>query len=393
VFEPDIAVAEAGGNEVALFPYRYFDDNGKPLSSGISILSVDVTSKYPAITFQDTSRVIALAAAKDYLAVLTADNMLYRGHLGDESLVPLQVDAKTTGSLLLVDLDRDDSYETILTGNRGILIFSAGGSFERIIVPDELVGSPVTSDIDSDGYPEVIQCTESRIWAFRTGGAYAKGFPYSLPPGDDTETITSPPIIADFNNDGRLDIACVTSDKRIVSFDESGRQTTGFPRTVSGSIEFSPCLFKSGSAGLSAIAFCTTDGKIIAIDLMTPVKNTVNTWPMWKGGPGLTSAFLNSSIPSIPKTTARFEAYCYPNPITGSTGTFRIIPQGPTDCTITVYTVDGQKVFEHYMSQDDIIPGVPNEMKMNTNNLSSGLYIAKIKTRQKTMLYKLGVLK
>jgi hypothetical protein len=30
---------------------------------------------------------------------------------------------------------------------------------------------------------------------------------------------------------------------------------------------------------------------------------------------------------------------------------------------------------------------------MNTNNLSSGLYIAKIKTRQKTMLYKLGVLK
>ncbi|HDY86604.1 MAG TPA: T9SS type A sorting domain-containing protein, partial [bacterium] len=63
------------------------------------------------------------------------------------------------------------------------------------------------------------------------------------------------------------------------------------------------------------------------------------------------------------------------------------------DCTITVYTVDGRKVFENYQSQNEIIPGVPNEVRMNAVELASGLYIARIKTRQKTILYKLGVLK
>ena len=131
----------------------------------------------------------------------------------------------------------------------------------------------------------------------------------------------------------------------------------------------------------------------MAHDLMTSVDDEMYQWPMWTGGPELTSAFLNNRIPENVVTTAAFEAFCYPNPITGDTGTFRIVPVGPTDCTITVFTVDGQKIFESYRGENEIIPGVANEVKMNATNLASGLYLTRIKTRQKTVIYKLGVLK
>ena len=40
-----------------------------------------------------------------------------------------------------------------------------------------------------------------------------------------------------------------------------------------------------------------------------------------------------------------------------------------------------------------MIPGVANEIRMNADDLASGLYLARIETKQKTLIYKLGVLK
>ena len=64
-----------------------------------------------------------------------------------------------------------------------------------------------------------------------------------------------------------------------------------------------------------------------------------------------------------------------------------------SDCTITVYSADGRKVFEWYMPENDLTPGVPNEIRMDASKLASGLYIARIKTRKDAINYKLGVLK
>ena len=128
--------------------------------------------------------------------------------------------------------------------------------------------------------------------------------------------------------------------------------------------------------------------KVLVID-----DDAMYAWPMWKGGPELTSALLNSKIISDVKTSARFEAFCYPNPITGNTGTFRITTTSATDCTITVYTADGIKIFERYIPEHNIIPGVPNDVTMNASGLARGLYIAHIKTRKNSLQYKLGLMK
>ncbi|GAF68605.1 unnamed protein product [marine sediment metagenome] len=334
-----------------------------------------------------------MASVNDYIAVLGKNNSLYLGHIGDEYLSAYTIDTGVKYGPIMADLNRDDVYETIVTTDSEIFIYQPDGTFEKVYLPDVSVGGPAAADIDSDGYPELIQCTKTCIYALKHGGIPVAGFPFYLPPGDSSEYITSPPVIADLNNDGTPDIAFATSNMRLVSFTPSGSLTPGFPITLSGTVVRPPAVFKRARPDSIAIACITTDGMIAVCDLETVIDDDLYVWPMWKGGPELNSALLNSKIASKVQTTAPFEAFCYPNPITGETGTFRITPSGATDCTITVYTADGLKVFERYIPEHDIIPGLPREEKMDVSRLASGLYIAKIMTRQKTVYYKLGVLK
>ncbi|GAG03438.1 unnamed protein product, partial [marine sediment metagenome] len=199
--------------------YRHIDLGGK-VSSNILGYSNDDVCYFTKLS--DSTGVKSFAVAHDYLAALSGNNTLYLGYLVTESsstMFPYPTDADTTRGPLLVDLDRDDTYETVITADRELLIFSSDGTYERIFLPDEPVGSPVAADIDSDGYPEIIQCTTRQVYGFRTGGILVENFPFDLPPGDDSETITSPPVVVDLNNDGSLDIACATSNMRMVSFD------------------------------------------------------------------------------------------------------------------------------------------------------------------------------
>jgi hypothetical protein len=93
------------------------------------------------------------------------------------------------------------------------------------------------------------------------------------------------------------------------------------------------------------------------------------------------------------KETAPFSAFCYPNPIADGSGVFRIVPDVPTDIRVTVFTADGRKVFEAYLPENMVTPGVPNEIRMDASRFASGLYLAKVKTRSHTETCKVGVLR
>jgi hypothetical protein len=362
------------------------------------IRSITILNETGNASIQDTTLIVSLAAAGEYLAALGVDNTMYYGHLtpenqkaADLSSTPIEGD-NTTGPLL-VDLDRNGVYETVITVDKELRIYNIDGTYDRTSLPDMPVGDPAAADIDNDGYPEVVLCTEKQVYAFRTGAIRAERFPFNLPPGNPDETITSSPVIVDLDDDGNLDIACATSAMRLVSFTTEGYPSSGFPRAVHGGITSSPCIFRLDNEGGLGLAYTTADGVLMAHDLGASAEDDLLQWPMYKGGPELSGAFLNERIPADIIETASFEAFCYPNPITGGHGTFRITPADATDCRITVYTADGRIIFKAYRAQNDLIPGVANEIRMNADDLASGLYIAKIETKQKTLIYKLGVLK
>ena len=370
-----------------------FVDNGITESSRIYIIEPMEFTGTQVVSLPDTAHIRSMASANDFVAVLGENNTLYFGNIPDEELKSFTIDSEEVGGPVLADLDRDDSYEVIVSTDRNLLIYRSDGTYDTAMFNDSPVGAPIVADLDDDGYPEIIQSTEKQVCAFRNKGIPVNGFPFDLPPGDSKESIVSQPIVADMNNDGTLDIAITTSNMRMIVYRPNGIVTNGFPLTLQSNVTNTTLIFKRAASDSIALAYVTTDGQLMAHDLGTVIDDDLYVWPMYGGNASLTSTLLNGQIASEVQATAPFECYCYPNPITGTAGRFRITPTESTDCTITVYTADGRQVFKHYLSESELSPGVPNEISMDASELASGLYIARIKTRQNTVIYKLGVLK
>ena len=370
-------------------------ETGNTRSSKLDIYDPSKTTGIilKSISFPDTLQVQDMSVSDSEISVLSKRGVLYSGTLADTEMTRSTFENDLAQNVLNTDLDRDGVYESIVLADNYLYIINPDDTETHITIPATPVASPAAADIDSDGYPEVIISTERGIYAYKYGGVPVDGFPYMLPPGDSDETITTSPIIADMDGDGSLDIGVATSDMRFVAFDTDGIQANGFPIAIAGRVENTPCLFRHNTDGTLGLAYITTDGLLNVHDLDSLADDHLMPWPMWKGGADLANSLTNDEIFTKPITTASFDAYCYPNPITGASGTFRFTPESATDCHITVFTVDGSKIYDVHVPESDVLPGVPNEITMNTNTLASGLYIAKIQTRRNSVLYKFGVMK
>ena len=249
---------------------RLIAEDGEALSSAVHVFSADFLTETEMVLPDTTSR-LSLAVTPGFLATVDrASKHLYISENAG-SFTEQTINAETVSEQILVDLDRDDIYETVITADQRLLLYDTEGSVETVFLPGSPIGSPVAADIDTDGYPEVVVAVDDQLWAFRANGVRVGHFPFNLPPGDDSETITSPPLIADLDNDGRLDIAVATSNMRIVAFTRDGLLTPGFPIVTSGTITVSPCVFQLSDTGDIALAYITVEGTIVAHDLMTEV--------------------------------------------------------------------------------------------------------------------------
>lgn len=135
------------------------------------------------------------------------------------------------------------------------------------------MASPAVADLDQDGYPEIIAPRGRTAYVWHSDGTlYWKGLASS------SGRIWGPPVVADLDADGKLDVAVGSHQERISVWQWNGKAKPGFPKALGGGTEV-----RSLAAGL-----ISPDGKLGLIAARTLVKpiaflidSTGKTMPGW----------------------------------------------------------------------------------------------------------------
>ncbi|PKP82444.1 MAG: hypothetical protein CVT79_05855 [Alphaproteobacteria bacterium HGW-Alphaproteobacteria-18] len=128
-----------------------------------------------------------------------------------------------TGSLpfmagIVIDLDADGRDEIVLGAGRGQAdgVFALAPEFKSMTDlsashaldkgADDATMGGTSTDIDSDGLPDLLLARESGVWLFRnSGGSFSRGERVFVPPDSDRTTIISISP-GDINGDGHADL-------------------------------------------------------------------------------------------------------------------------------------------------------------------------------------------
>ncbi|TAK01225.1 MAG: VCBS repeat-containing protein [Candidatus Manganitrophaceae bacterium] len=157
------------------------------------------------------------------------------------------------------------------------------------------LSSPAVADLDQDGYPEIIAARSRTVYVWHSDGTlYWKGLVSTA------GRIWAPAVVADLDNDGRLEIAVGSHQERISVFAWDGKPKAGWPKVLGGNTEI-----RSLAAGIISPA----EGKmglLAARTLVKPIAFLMNAsgavmpgWPQ-----------LSSSTGCTPKVTC-WEAGAY----------------------------------------------------------------------------------
>jgi subtilase family protein/VCBS repeat protein len=164
---------------------------------------------------------------------------------GDNKLDTIQADS--SGELHVYS----DDGSTLPSFNNGQPVRSrlypnvhlGAASYGAVDPPREVLRTPVIGDIDGDMEPEIVDTAGEHVYAWNADGSTVPGFPVRLDPSfsrpqDRTRQnhvkrgFSASPVLADLNEDGKLDIVAAGLDEHVYAWDGTGNPLSGFPKLL-----------------------------------------------------------------------------------------------------------------------------------------------------------------
>ncbi len=292
---------------------------------------------------------------------------------------------QVVGGPVLGDLDRDGRDEIVTLGADGAVSIFSGGRMtaQSVPVPGGAGSAPVLGDLDEDGYIEVLFGGEGRLWVVRFNGVHQTDTPLAFPLKDETGLISAPPVLADINLDGDLDIFAATTGGLVYGLDADGSSLPSFPLPVSGPVHASPLVDDLDGDGTLELVVFTADGGAYLWHLETFDTHFTGNHLVWSqagGGPGNANRLL--TLPGDPpsETTSLLlppdQIYCYPNPIRGTSATIRFFLGSSARIQVAVLNALGEIVDR--MTMENPTPRTDNELRWNTGDYASGFYVCRV---------------
>jgi hypothetical protein len=309
------------------------------------------------------------------------------------------------GAPVLADLDRDGLSELLVADRAGefhAFHFDFAGHIPGELPSDyisarELDGWPATiagggrpveiscGDLEHDGYPELFQTGEdSRVAAFHWNGAPRSGYPVGagdpLAPADSAGVW--PPLVADVDGDGYLDVVAILPDGRRLAYRRDGSPIAGFAELGSTGLSAPPLLDDldgDGAAEWVETYDLSTQCVILVRETGIPVTPGSLAWNQWRLGPT-----RNAALPALPAgpppgTRILSEVYAYPNPARGSTTTIHYRLDAPASrVRVVIYDPAGSVVAELPVDAADRAGSAEHAVPWNHASLSSGIYVCRV---------------
>ncbi|MFQ6611066.1 MAG: S8 family serine peptidase, partial [Fidelibacterota bacterium] len=174
-------------------------------------------------------------------------------------LFPFDTGNQVWGSPAAADIDGDGHIEIIVSSKSKHLFIL--DPVDQIIQADYyaaqfLMGTPSIGNIDDDGDLEVIIggfSSPGKVFAINPDGTDVPGFPYEL-----GEKMMRGLALADFNDNGKVDIVCGTENNKIWVIYDDTTIADGFPFTSGERFRAAPVII-NGSFGKVILAGCRDD--------------------------------------------------------------------------------------------------------------------------------------
>ncbi len=261
-------------------------------------------------------------------------------------------------------------YAVVDIGGNTLILFDYDlNPYKQINNLDGKISGTAISDLNNDRNRDVVITAGRKIYAFNHNGFMLDHFPITV-----SDTIISPPTIADVDGDGVLDVLVSTKNNLINAFSAKGKQIFGFPISISNGATASMSITPTVQNQSGILAAMSNDGYLYAWELPN-VKSV--TWGNYRGNVQHT-AFENSQLSGSPVSdffpTSR--AYNWPNPVYDGKTNIRFYVSENSVATIKIFDMAGDLVDE---LRTNAIGGIDNEVEWNASKVQSGVYYANIK--------------
>ena len=326
---------------------------------------------------------------------------------------PLNIDEPypIISSALLVDITLDDSDEFIITAADSTLhVFDATGNnldgFPQII-PLNSIAVPSISDIDNNGYPEILIGGENTFAIFDKNGNISQ--PSNVIPETDSMFVASGIIALNIDDDDEKEIIGNMSRNRFCVWDNVNFNEYELSRNYnlsfgSRSLNY-PLISNYANAGIQAF-IPSNNGTIYKTGITATQENIdAEIWQVEFANLQRTASNIAASEEPPAESSKVFnkaQTYFYPNPLSttfnkainynsnipAETIILRIETFQDADIKIKIFDIAANKIYENTCSCE---VGFNSKINIDASDLSSGIYFAILSAKGKVLKLKFAI--
>jgi M6 family metalloprotease-like protein len=235
-------------------------------------------------------------------------------------------------------------------------------------------------DIDGNGTNDILINTGKKLFALNANGTLVDDFFFDLRLDNDAAFVGAP-LAADINNDGLNETFVAASDGKILVYNRRTKVWDNFPLMSANSISVPPILGDFDKDGKTDIAIIGDKGDIYAYSVGEDKSASKIIWPM--ENLNLANNLFLSTKPNYifqgSRLMPKSKAYNYPNPANKSTHTtIRYYLNENAEVKIKIFDAAG------FLVDELTGPGVAksaNEALWDVNDIASGVYLARVEAK------------